>query len=396
MIVRMVLKSLFSKPVRSFLTILSIIIGVMSVIIIESVSSTGTAVISNELSSLGIDCISITSRDSEQFTLNNDDINIINRINGVKEVYGFFSQNGMIKVDNKTNNIIFWGLNDSENHLLSIEMKYGEFLSQNDIGGAKNVCVIGIETAEEFFGSDPKNAIGRKISAVFKDATLELEVIGIAGKSSGIINQVINEFVPQIVYLPSSCLQSAVNSNSLSQISVTMHDMSENNVNQGILEIKRALSESHESNQVSIENLTENKNSIIKILSLVKGLLTAIAGISVIVACIGITNIMFISVNERKREIGIKKAIGASKLQIGTEFFLEGILISLGGCLLGIFFSFVLINVVNLYFPNFNLEISKQTASLAISISIILGSVFSIVPSLKAACKRPVACLKIE
>jgi putative ABC transport system permease protein len=105
---------------------------------------------------------------------------------------------------------------------------------------------------------------------------------------------------------------------------------------------------------------------------------------------------MFISVNERKREIGIKKAIGASKLQIGTEFFLEGILISLGGCFLGIFFSFVLINVVNLYFPNFNLEISKQTASLAISISIILGSVFSIVPSLKAACKRPVACLKIE
>ncbi len=396
MIIRMVIKSLFSKPIRSFLTVLSIVIGVMSVIIIESVSSTGAAVISNELSTLGIDCISIMSADKDEFTLQNDDISVINRIDGVKNVYGFISEGGGISVGKKNGTIIYWGLSDAENHLLSIEITNGEFISNNDVKNGEKVCVIGVETANEYFGDNPNDAVGKKISAFFGEKSMELTVVGIAGKSSGIINQVVNEFVPQIVYMPSKCLQETLETNSLSQISVTMEDMSTDKINDGIIEIKRALSETHNSNRVNVENLTENKNSIIKILSLIKGLLTSIAGISVIVACIGITNIMFISVNERKREIGIKKAIGASKLQIGTEFFLEGILISLGGCLIGILFSSLLIDAVNLYLPTFNLTISRNTAVLAICVSIILGSVFSIVPSLKAACKKPVSCLKIE
>ena len=163
-----------------------------------------------------------------------------------------------------------------------------------------------------------------------------------------------------------------------------------------MLEIRRRLISTHNNEKMSIENLTENKNSIINIVSMIRLLLTTIAGISVIVACIGITNIMFISVAERKREIGIKKAIGATNIQIGFEFLLEGVAISIFGCLIGVLLTAILLYVSSRLFPVFTMNLQLETVIIALAVSVILGSVFSLLPSIKAAKETPVNCLKNE
>ena len=394
MLFKMIFKTIKAKPARAVLTIISIVIGVTSVLLINTVSSAGTEVISNELNSLGIDCISITSQNTEDFILNNKDIEDISKINGVKDVYGFYSQGGGVAVDNQTGNVIFWGLSDPDNHLLSIELIHGEFINENDILSRVPVCIIDKETAVKYFGVE--NAVGKDFYAYIGDSKIKLTVIGVSGKSDGILSEVINGFIPEIIYTSSNLLQYMSDTDALSQISVTMNDMSQKNIDDGILEIKRTLLSSHNNANVNIENLTENKNSIINIVSMIRLLLTTIAGISVVVACIGITNIMFISVTERKREIGIKKAIGATNTQIGFEFLLEGVAITIFGCLLGIILTSIMLFISSKLFPFFTISLPIKTIFIALAVSIFLGSVFSLLPSLKAARQTPVNCLKNE
>ena len=394
MLFNMIFKTIKAKPARAVLTIISIVIGVTSVLLINTVSSAGTEVISNELNSLGIDCISITSQNTEDFILNNKDIENLSKINGVKDVYGFYSHGGGVAVDDQTGNVIFWGLSDPDNHLLSIELLHGEFINENDILNRVPVCIIDKETAVKYFGVE--NAVGKDFYAYIGDSKIKLTVIGVSGKSDGILSEVINGFIPEIVYTSSNLLQYMSDTDALSQISVTMDDMSQKNIDDGILEIKRTLMSSHNNVNVSIENLTENKNSIINIISMIRLLLTTIAGISVVVACIGITNIMFISVTERKREIGIKKAIGATNTQIGFEFLLEGVSISIFGCILGILLTSIMLFISRKLFPIFTMSLPLKTIFIALVVSIFLGSVFSLLPSIKAARQTPVNCLKNE
>lgn len=394
MLFNMIFKTIKAKPARAVLTIISIVIGVTSVLLINTVSSAGTEVISNELNSLGIDCISITSQNTEDFILNNKDIENLSKINGVKDVYGFYSHGGGVAVDDQTGNVIFWGLSDPDNHLLSIELLHGEFINENDILNRVPVCIIDKETAVKYFGVE--NAVGKDFYAYIGDSKIKLTVIGVSGKSDGILSEVINGFIPEIVYTSSNLLQYMSDTDALSQISVTMDDMSQKNIDDGILEIKRTLMSSHNNVNVSIENLTENKNSIINIISMIRLLLTTIAGISVVVACIGITNIMFISVTERKREIGIKKAIGATNTQIGFEFLLEGVSISIFGCILGILLTSIMLFISRKLFPIFTMNLPLKTIFIALAVSIFLGSVFSLLPSIKAARQTPVNCLKNE
>lgn len=394
MIFRMIIKTITTKPARTILTILSIVIGVTSVLLINTVSTAGTDMISNELNSLGIDCISITSKDTDEFLLTNKDITNLSKINGVKNVYGFYSHGGAISSHNTNGNVIFWGLSDPDNHLLSIELLYGEFINHNDISKGLPVCIIDKDTAINYFGKE--NAVGEKLTAYINDYKIDMTVIGISGKSDGILSEVINGFIPEIIYTSSNLIQYLCDTTAISQISVTLNEMNDKNINNGIVEIKNILSSTHSSEKMSIENLTENKNSIIKIISMIKLLLTAIAGISVVVACIGITNIMFISVTERKREIGIKKAIGATNIQIGAEFIIEGISIAVIGCIIGIITTLIFLYLSNIFLPGFELNLSIKTVILAIVISILLGSVFSLIPSIKAAKQTPVKCLKNE
>lgn len=394
MILEMIIKNVFARPIRTLLTLLSVIIGVTAVILIDSVSSTGTAVIADELNGLGIDCISVMSEDSDEFTLDNADMDMLRQMDGVKAVCGIVSEGGIVSCGDKKGRLIFWGISDAENHLLSAETVCGSFLTEDQINNSEYKCVIGVDTVGKYFDCTPEQAIGKKITATIGSKKRQLEIVGIAAKESGIISQVVNEFVPEIIYLPSGTVQSMTDSTSLSQISVILNDTDTDSTNNAMLNIKRTFSEKHGTDAVKVENLTENKNSIINILSTVKALLTAIAGISVVVASIGITNIMFMSVTERKREIGIKKAIGATRLQIGTEFLIEGMTVSVTGCVMGILLSFGLTALIRTYLTDFSVTVSPSTVLLALSASMLVGALFSAVPSMKAAGEKPIDCLK--
>lgn len=294
----------------------------------------------------------------------------------------------------KQDTLIYWGISDAENHLLSVEMQEGRFLNGEDVANGDNVCVIGKDTALALFGST--DVIGKTVQARFGMLKTDYTIVGVCGLTGGILTEVANSFIPEIVYVPAASMQNLFDCDKVTQISVTLDDMSEQNVNDTMLTIRRMMAEHYREGDIKIDNFTENKNGILRVLKLVKLLLTAVAGISVIVASIGITNILFVSVSERKREIGIKKAIGATRLQIGSEFFFEGVLLCGLGCLIGILLSSWAGNILSDALGLFTVKISKATCSIAFAVSLILGALFSVIPSLKAASQKPVNCLKIE
>ncbi len=390
----MIVKNIFLHPVRMLLTLLSIVIGVTAVILTDSVSTAGTEVIADELDSLGIDCISVMSGDSGGFSLTNGDIALLEQISGVEKVYGILSESARLSTDSYTGRSVCWGLSDSENHLLSVELICGEFLSEEQIEKGEEVCVIGEETARQYLGCEPDEALGKALTATLKGTSRELRVIGVAAKGSGLIGKIVGEIVPEILYMPVLTLQELTDNDKLSQISVTLYDKSESSVNEALLAVRRRLSEAHGAISIDIENLTENKNSIVGAIATVRRLLTAIAGISVAVAAVGITNMMFISVTERRREIGIKKSVGATRLQIGSEFLAEGMTVSFIGCLLGILAACGICALIRALTDGFEVSVSPVTVLLSLSGSMLIGALFSVLPSFKAAGEKPIDCLK--
>ena len=146
----------------------------------------------------------------------------------------------------------------------------------------------------------------------------------------------------------------------------------------------------------SVVNLSDIMDTINDILDTMELLLAAIAGISLLVGGIGIMNIMLVSVTERTREIGIRKAIGALKSDIVVQFMIESVIISLTGGVIGMGISQAVLTTINTLFPKYHFVIGASTAVIALGFSIMVGIVFGIYPANKAAKLKPINALRYE
>lgn len=381
---KMALKSILSSKIRAFLTMLGIIIGVSSVIALVSVGQGTTSQITESLSSLGTNQLTVNIMGRGATTsLTYDEALALGEIEGVENVSPVISGNVTAKNGTENVSVSLEGIIPAYEDVQDFHVQSGRFLLDIDTEYRQKVALIGSDTAEDLFGTD--DPVGEKVQL---NGT-SFKIVGLLetkGSTSGGSSD-------EKILIPISTAERFLQSKGVRSITITT--TSNDNVEEVKAKLETELagkfSSAEDSYSVySSQEMLETVNETSKTLSLALG---GIAGISLFVGGIGIMNIMIVSVNERTREIGIRKAIGAKKMNILLQFMIESVVLSGVGGLIGVGLGLGASWAVG-NFTSMNVATSWNMVLISFSFSLIIGVVFGMIPANKAARMRPIYALR--
>jgi putative ABC transport system permease protein len=394
-IVRCALISLSRKRLRTALTVGSITIGVMLVVIVTMISNAGKKVVNAELESLGLSGLSIctnsTLNSGGQMGITPESLEVIRNTKSVVTAMPLIVQfAGSLLKDTQSDTLIC-GIDAGAVQAISLTLKYGRMISRGDVRAVDYVCVVDETLAKQAYGRE--NITGKTINLQVFGVEYEFEIIGVAKAGSSLL-QNLGEIIPGMVYVPYSTLQTLTGRTNFDQIAVRVSSSTDIVETESQI-IRRLERLTGYKDYFRADNLSLQRDRLGGLLDIVSLVLTVISGISLVVSGLGIMTIMLVSVNERMREIGIKKSIGATSKRIMLEFLTEAVVISLigsiAGLLIGGTISFIGISIFGITVP-----IRLSDIALLIGFSLLIGAVFGVYPALKASGLRPVDALRME
>ena len=378
-------KGLFSKKSRFFLTVLSIFIGVISIIIISAIGSSGQNAINMELEALGLNGASIKS---QGYNITLSDVEDVKNYLGNEYLVSSMSKEiARIKYRDKESNAFLCGGEIDALEILNMEIIYGRGIRESDIKNNKKNVILTKSSAEKLF--DKANCVGEKISLTTPFKSQEFTIVGVV--NNGNIYDLVSEHMPPMIYMASVTFLDMYNGKYVGEISVVAKGG--NDVAAASDSVISYLEKDLEfKNILYYENMNSYKKSISNVLSIITLIITLIGAVSLVVGGISVMNTMLISVNERKKEIGIKKAIGSTNVTIMLEFLLETLIIVLISCILGIITG-LLISYILMKGYGITLVVSLKSMIVAVLFSVLIGAVFGVYPAYKASRLNPVESL---
>ena len=382
----MAISSILSNKMRSILTMLGIIIGITAVIALVSLMSGMTNEVSDAFEEIGIDSIMVTVMDrSETKELPYEDVDEL--VENHSSVFRGFSptvaMNVTIKNGNDSISTAATGVNEQYISLKELNLDYGRELTYIDVEKKQKVCVIGTYIANEVFGGD---ALGKTL----KVSGVPYEVVGILEEKDDSTSGSNDD----IIYIPYSVALQTRHNSKISNYVIYAK-------NQDIVDTAKHFVEElcekdiGDSDYYKITAMKTVADQVSGILDKMEYMLIAIAAISLVVAGIGIMNIMLVSVTERTREIGIRKSLGAKQKDIMTQFVIEaGMLSCLGGVIGIIAGSLLAIGAGKLL----DMAIMPTANSIIVSftVSAMIGVFFGFMPARKAAALNPIDALRYD
>lgn len=405
-------KNLTAAKFRSFLTMLGIIIGVGSVILIMAIGQSAQELILDQVKGIGTNLIGVipgASADDKSpppaamgisiTTFTYDDLEALRNSRNVPEVIdgaGYVIGSNEASYNGVEKSISFTGTTASYVGVETAELEKGRFFTKDEEANLSKITVIGSKLATDFFGND--DPLGKTIK--IKDQNFN--VIGVfkdRGSSAfGMSSQDDSAFVPlktgQKILLGTNYL-------SYARLKVKSSDL----ISSAIVNTKTTLRERHHikdpsKDDFSVRDQAAALETVTNITDILRYFLLAIGTVSLIVGGVGIMNVMLIAVNQRVREVGLRKAVGARNLEIITQFLIESATISsLGGIIgiiLGIFLSFIasiIIQALGYYWP---FIVSVPSIFIAFGVSLLIGILFGIYPARKASKISPMEALRYE
>jgi putative ABC transport system permease protein len=413
--IKLVVKNLLARKGRTFLTILGITIGVAGVIVIISLGAGAQSLILGQVTKLGSNLLYVQPGKTADSgapipglvitSLVDTDVDAIrSQVPTAVAVNASVQGAATVTWNNKTADATFVGTDEAYPKVANFTMASGQFFTAAENSGGANVVVLGSSISQQLFGDSGTNPIGQvvKIKSSIQDKVggVPLRVIGVIDTrgSSFFQNQ------DELVYLPLVIGQEQIlGIHYLNSIYVKVDDAS--NIDSTISEITRVLKQQHHIlNDIDIDFTIRNQADAVKILSTITNALSlflaAMAAISLVVGGIGILNIMMVTVAERTREIGLRKAVGATKKAIRNQFLLESILLTSLGGVIGIILGVVISYLISLLMKYLGYDwaflISGISIILSVGVSILTGVVFGLFPALKAAKLDPIDALRYE
>lgn len=378
---------------RMLLSVLSVAIGVASVVIIGYVGDMGTFAVNTELDNLGMDGLTISANASGNpgCCLKETDLEILEKSRYVQTAEPLLIKNSFIQTNYDKISTTLFGLKENP-EVLNLDLLHGRKLKFQDIKANANVCMLDEELAEKIYSR--ANIVGKQLTVISNNREELFEVIGIVKSGSGILENIAGSVVPSFVYIPYTTFQRITGNASIERIAVKVKDGE--NIDRVSEELVRNLELGSGIKGIyNAQNLSGQRDSLQKLLGIVTVVLSAIGGISLIVAGLGIMTVMLVSVRERTREIGIKKAIGAKNYTILSEFIAEAFFIAVAGCIAGIttgsLTSFAAAKIFS-----FEFSLSYQRYLICMIISVLIGCAFGAYPAYKAARLKPVDALRRE
>ena len=414
---RVALGGLVVNKMRSGLTMLGVVIGVAAVIALMSIGQGAQASITEQISDVGSNLIfvfpgatsmhGVRGASGSAATLTYADAEAIadpGHVPDAVTVAPVFSQNTQVVFGDENVNVSVSGVTPEYPEALSgVEVANGRFIEGKDVFGRSNVAVLGYQTAIDLFGGfDP---VGQKVKVTVPGETggrVSLTVVGVLDEqgASGMADP------DEVVLVPITTAQTrifngrnALGEPLVSQISVVA--ASEDRADAVVGEITALLRDRHgidpdaEEDDFTVMNQADLLDMATQVTDIMTIFLGAISGISLLVGGIGIMNIMLVSVTERTREIGLRKAVGARKADILVQFLLEAVVLSVVGGVLGILLGVGLASLVNMSGVMESL-VTFDSIALAVGFSAAIGLFFGIYPANQAAKLNPIEALRYE
>lgn len=392
--------SLVANKMRSILTMLGIIIGVAAVIALVSIGNGVKQDIQNSISSLGSNLLmvmpgaprtpGVRQSAGSMKSLKVSDYEAISKLDGVKAASPMTSGSYVVIYQNKNWTTTVSGVNSNYMDVNNWSMKSGRFFSDKNVQNRERVAIVGQTVVKNLFGDD--NPVGAEIRV----KNIPFRIIGVLNsKGSGTMGNDQDD----IVLIPyTTAMERVEGVDYLRMIYVVGND--ENGVDRLQSDIENLLRVRHGIKDTNLDDFNiQNMNSIMETMEETTGTLTlflgAVAAISLVVGGIGIMNIMLVSVTERTREIGIRKALGATYFVIVTQFLIEAVVISLMGGLIGIALGIGASKLIGVA-SGMSTVISVPTIVLSFAFSMAIGLVFGIYPARKAAKLNPIDALHYE
>ena len=387
---KMALRSISSNKMRACLTMLGIIIGVMALVVLVSLVNGATSSVTDAVSSLGTSMLTVSVSDNKGRPLDLDTVNGLMEEDGIGLTAPYVSSSVTAKGDEASGDVTVYGATPAFYDVQGMVLAMGRFLKTSDVENHTYVCVINETAATELIGY---------VDCVDQAITLdgvEFTIVGVLSDNEDSLTSMMSSG-SLAVYLPYTSLLRL--SDSLTSEVTSFYVSAPEN---GTMETAEAamtsilmerFEDDDEAFSISSQSVLEDTMS--SITSILTILLGGIAAISLVVGGIGIMNIMLVTVTERTREIGIRKAIGASRGTILTQFLMEAVVLCMLGCCLGIFLSWAILQTVSTVVASLDMTFSLDggVVLIAVLFCFIIGVVFGLYPANKAAKMKPIDAL---
>ena len=385
-----------ANKLRTFLTMLGIIIGVSALIVLVSIADGASSSVSEQISDMGSSYLTVRVTDDKENPIRLNEFQELMDDEALEAAAPY----GRTSVTAKSGTMSITGTTGSYFDIMNLELSSGRTLKQTDLDNNSLVVIISADTAIEFFGRE--DAAGETLSldgksflvaGVLSDDNSSLTSTQSMTESS---SEEESETVTLEGYIPYSTLtRIADNVLDITQFYVSSAD--EESMDQAEAAVERIMLErlSEDEDAFSIMNQSEIMSAMEGVDDTMSLMIGGIAAISLLVGGIGIMNIMLVSVTERTREIGIRKAIGAGRGGIMMQFLMEALIVSMMGCAAGIGISFAILKIIGKVMEDsMSFHMDMKVAGISVIFSLLIGVIFGLYPANKAARKKPIEALR--
>ena len=382
------LKNIVSNKLRSSLTMLGLIIGIMSVILLVGIGTGATTNVTSSVKSLGTGTLTVSINSESDTTLEYEQIDDLKKISNIEMISPYKNVSGTVSKGTTTSRgaSILATIPEYIN-VMNLKIEAGRLLSNIDIENMSKVCLIGNSLTDTLFENTKiKDIVGQTIS-IDGDKYTVIGVLTKTGSSMG--NNVDNNII-----IPFTTAKYLGSDTSINNLYVKVED--EKLIDMTTKQIENYLGRnlSIESDYYSVTSQDSMLDTMSDITSTLSLLLGGIASISLIVGGIGVMNVMLVSVTERTKEIGIRKALGAKRRDILVQFLVESLILCILGGTIGVLLGIGVGTILQTF--GFNFNSSSGIIIISFIASSLIGLIFGIFPAYKAAKLNPIEALRTD